>query len=328
MPQSHGTFQAPTCSTCEEGFHEGIAYMNYNGKSFHKDCFCCEQCFKLFDDESEIFSYDGKRYCGDDYKILYAPQCHGCSQFIIDGQVLIALNVDWCRGCFRCARVGCEVDLTECFVSYDNKLLCQSHYTEEKAKKEGKPICQKCFLVVDGPPLRWKGDPYHPYHFHCNHCLVMLDHTGRDIGGKLYCLPCHDKMGIPICAACRRPVEGRCVNACGKQWHPEHFVCSTCERSFSQSKYFLGKDGSPYCEKDYNKLYGDVCHHCNNTIQDEVISALEKRYCGEHFRCSSCHCQLNIKDKFIEFDMKPLCKKCFDHFPSEMKKRFKKHSRK
>lgn len=28
-------------------------------------------------------------------------------------------------------------------------------------------------------------------------------------------------MGVPICGACRRPIEGRVVNAMGKQWHVE-----------------------------------------------------------------------------------------------------------
>lgn len=46
----------------------------------------------------------------------------------------------------------------------------------------------------------------------------------RELKGELYCLPCHDKMGVPICGACRRPIEGRVVNAMGKQWHVE--VCS------------------------------------------------------------------------------------------------------
>jgi hypothetical protein len=34
----------------------------------------------------------------------------------------------------------------------------------------------------------------------------------------LYCLRCHDKMGIPICGACRRPIEERVVTALGKNF--------------------------------------------------------------------------------------------------------------
>ena len=71
-----------------------------------------------------------------------------------------------------------------------------------------KPI--KCMKIINGKPLRFRGDPYHPYHFTCSNCEIDLDHKARDVGGKLYCLPCHDKMGIPICATCRRPI--------GKNW--------------------------------------------------------------------------------------------------------------
>lgn len=48
-----------------------------------------------------------------------------------------------------------------------------------------------------------------------------LTAEARELKGELYCLPCHDKMGVPICGACRRPIEGRVVNALGKQWHVE-----------------------------------------------------------------------------------------------------------
>lgn len=48
-----------------------------------------------------------------------------------------------------------------------------------------------------------------------------LTADARELKGELYCLPCHDKMGVPICGACRRPIEGRVVNAMGKQWHVE-----------------------------------------------------------------------------------------------------------
>lgn len=48
-----------------------------------------------------------------------------------------------------------------------------------------------------------------------------LTAEARELKGELFCLPCHDKMGVPICGACRRPIEGRVVNAMGKQWHVE-----------------------------------------------------------------------------------------------------------
>ena len=119
-----------------------------------------------------------------------------------------ALNAEWCLDCFQCDSTdsACSATPGTPLAQYNKKLFCRPCFNNEKSKNEGKPICQKCFNVVEDIPLRWKGDPYHPYHFNCSGCACVMDHTGRDIGGRLYCLPCHDKQGIPICAACRRPV--------------------------------------------------------------------------------------------------------------------------
>lgn len=83
--------------------------------------------------------------------------------------------------------------------------------------------------------MKFRGEVYHPYHFNCTNCGIELDYTAREVRSRpgfaandmneLYCLRCHDKMGIPICGACRRPIEERVVTALGKHWHVE--VCIT-----------------------------------------------------------------------------------------------------
>ena len=52
-------------------------------------------------------------------------------------------------------------------------------------------------------------------------CSIELNSDAREKSGELYCLRCHDKMGIPICGACRRPIEERVTHALGKAWHVE-----------------------------------------------------------------------------------------------------------
>ena len=61
---------------------------------------------------------------------------------------------------------------------------------------------------------------------HIQDCSILsyreeLSASARELRGELYCLPCHDKMGIPICSACHRPIEERIVTALGKHWHVE-----------------------------------------------------------------------------------------------------------
>lgn len=82
---------------------------------------------------------------------------------------------------------------------------------------------------------------------------------------ELYCLRCHDKMGIPICGACRRPIEERVVTALGKHWHVEHFVCSKCEKPFMGNRHYERK-GLAYCETHYHELFGNLCFVCNTVI--------------------------------------------------------------
>uniref|UniRef100_A0A3Q2IDC5 LIM zinc finger domain containing 2 n=1 Tax=Equus caballus TaxID=9796 RepID=A0A3Q2IDC5_HORSE len=152
-----------------------------------------------------------------------------------------------------------------------------------------------------------------------------LTAEARELKGELYCLPCHDKMGVPICGACRRPIEGRVVNALGKQWHVEHFVCAKCEKPFLGHRHYE-KKGLAYCETHYNQLFGDVCYNCGRVIEGDVVSALNKAWCVNCFSCSTCNGKLTLKNKFVEFDMKPVCKRCYEKFPLELKKRLKKLS--
>ena len=39
----------------------------------------------------------------------------------------------------------------------------------------------RCHGTIDGPPLRWQGDNFHPYHFHCTGCNVELTASAREV---------------------------------------------------------------------------------------------------------------------------------------------------
>ncbi|XP_040330668.1 LIM and senescent cell antigen-like-containing domain protein 2 isoform X1 [Herpailurus yagouaroundi] len=244
-------------------------------------------------------------------------------EFII-GRVIKAMNNNWHPGCFRCEL--CDIELADLgFVKNAGRHLCRPCHNREKAKGLGKYVCQRCHLVIDEKPLMFKNDAYHPDHFSCTHCGKELTAEARELKGELYCLPCHDKMGVPICGACRRPIEGRVVNALGKQWHVEHFVCAKCEKPFLGHRHYE-KKGLAYCETHYNQLFGDVCYNCSHVIEGDVVSALNKAWCVNCFSCSTCNSKLTLKNKFVEFDMKPVCKRCYEKFPLELKKRLKKLS--
>ena len=153
-------------------------------------------------------------------------------------------------------------------------------------------------------------------------------------------------MGIPICGACRRPIDGRVVTALGnysildldsgnsfvkfafrisgKHWCVEHFVCAKCEKPFNGNRHYERK-GLAYCETHYHQLFGNLCYVCNQVIQGDVFTALNKAWCVNHFACSSCDQKMTINTKFYEVDLKPVCKKCYDRYPRELRLRLKKY---
>ncbi|NWW94974.1 LIMS2 protein, partial [Rhynochetos jubatus] len=310
------------CERCQTRFDPAERIVNSNGELYHENCFVCAQCFRQFPD-GLFYEFEGRKYCEHDFQMLFAPCCGECGEFII-GRVIKAMNNNWHPECFRCEL--CDVALADLgFVKNAGRHLCRPCHNREKAKGLGKYICQKCHLIIDEQPLMFRNDSYHPDHFNCTHCGKELTAEARELKGELYCLPCHDKMGIPICGACRRPIEGRVVNALGKQWHVEHFVCAKCEKPFLGHRHYE-KKGLAYCETHYNQLFGDVCYHCSHVIEGDVVSALNKAWCVNCFSCSTCNIKLTLKNKFVEFDMKPVCKKCYEKFPLELKKRLKKLS--
>ncbi|XP_078078114.1 LIM and senescent cell antigen-like-containing domain protein 1 isoform X3 [Mustelus asterias] len=311
------------CERCKSGFAPAERIVNSNGELYHEQCFVCAQCFQQFP-EGLFYEFEGRKYCEHDFQMLFAPCCHQCGEFII-GRVIKAMNNSWHPECFCCDL--CQQILADIgFVKNAGRHLCRPCHNREKARGLGKYICQKCHAIIDEQPLIFKNDPYHPDHFNCVHCGKELTAEARELKGELYCLPCHDKMGVPICGACRRPIEGRVVNAMGKQWHVEHFVCAKCEKPFLGHRHYERK-GLAYCETHYNQLFGDVCYHCNRVIEGDVVSALNKAWCVNCFACSTCNTKLTLKDKFVEIDLKPVCKHCYERLPEDLKRRLAKRER-
>ncbi|KAL7290175.1 hypothetical protein TKK_0015886 [Trichogramma kaykai] len=317
------------CSRCREGFEPNEKIVNSNGELWHPQCFVCAQCFRPFP-EGIFYEFEGRKYCEHDFQVLFAPCCAQCGEFII-GRVIKAMNANWHPSCFRCEE--CNGELADAgFIKCQGRALCHECNARYKAGALGKHICYQCHGVIDDKPLRFRGEVYHPYHFNCTACGVELNSDAREVRSRagyaanemneLYCLRCHDKMGIPICGACRRPIEERVVTALGKHWHVEHFVCAKCEKPFLGHRHYE-KKGLAYCETHYHQLFGNLCFVCNQVISGDVFTAFNKAWCVQHFACAFCDQKMNQKTKFFEVDRRPACKKCYDKFPVEFKKRLR-----
>ncbi|KAI6660907.1 LIM and senescent cell antigen-like-containing domain protein 1 [Oopsacas minuta] len=307
------------CSLCKEMFQASEKLINSGGEVWHEKCFVCVQCFQPFPD-GLFYESDGRKYCEHDFQMLFSPVCHKCNKFI-SGRVIRAIGHPWHPDCFRC--VWCDQSLADVgFVKFQGQPLCKACNT--LVKQSGKHLCQICFKPIEDEPLFHMNMVVHPHHFNCFKCKKPLETMSKLHCGELVCIRCYDKMEASICVACRRPIEGRIVHANAQTWHPEHFVCAYCEKPFEGQKHYE-KKGLAYCEPHYNQLYGEICFYCNNHVIKDVVNVLCKSWCVGHFRCTACDVLLALKgnSKFIFYDNRPLCRKCYDRLPQEFRRRLK-----
>jgi len=114
----------------------------------------------------------------------------------------------------------------------------------------------------------------------------------------------------PPCAKCGEMIIGQCLNALGKTYHPEHFVCTHCNQPFPKGA-FVEHEGSPYCESDYNELFLPRCYICKLPIADQVVNAAGNKYHPNHFQCTGCGKSL-VGQKYVEDDNDVYCTVCRD----------------
>lgn len=54
-----------------------------------------------------------------------------------------------------------------------------------------------------------------------------------------------------------------------------------------------------------------------------VFTALNKAWCVHHFACAVCDAALSTRTKFYEYDERPACKRCYEKFPQELRRRLR-----
>ena len=60
-------------------------------------------------------------------------------------------------------------------------------------------------------------------------------------------------------------------------------------------------------------------------VQGDVFTALGKAWCPHHLSCSACDKLLGHKTKFCEVDQRPVCTKCYDKLPRQLRLRLKQY---
>ncbi|XP_039871322.1 PDZ and LIM domain protein 7 isoform X3 [Simochromis diagramma] len=171
------------------------------------------------------------------------------------------------------------------------------------------PICGACNKIIRGRYLVALGRSWHPEEFTCSQCKAVLEEGGFfEERGAVYCTKCHDNRYAPNCAKCKKKIIGEIMHALKMTYHVQCFKCAACKNPIRNQAFYM-EEGEPYCERDYEKMFGTKCHGCDFKIDagDRFLEALGYSWHDTCFVCALC--QINLEGKtFYSKKDKPLCK--------------------
>ncbi|XP_052430634.1 PDZ and LIM domain protein 7 isoform X2 [Carassius gibelio] len=171
------------------------------------------------------------------------------------------------------------------------------------------PLCAACNKIIRGRYVVALGRSWHPEEFTCCQCKRVLDEGGFfEEKGSIYCTKCYDNRYSPNCVKCKKKITGEIMHALKMTYHVQCFLCAACKMPIRNQAFYM-EEGEPYCERDYEKMFGTKCHGCDFKIDagDRFLEALGYSWHDTCFVCAIC--QINLEGKtFYSKKDKPLCK--------------------
>ncbi|KAM6067260.1 actin-binding LIM protein 1 isoform 5-T5 [Chlamydotis macqueenii] len=217
--------------------------------------------------------------------------CHKCGE-PCKGEVLRVQARHFHIKCFTCKVCGCDLAQGGFFIK-NGEYLCTLDYQRMYGTR-----CNGCGEFVEGEVVTALGKTYHPSCFACTVCKRPFPPGDRVTfnGRDCLCQMCAQPMSSSPkelsassnCAGCGRDIKnGQALLALDKQWHLGCFKCKACGKVLTGE--YISKDGAPYCEKDYQVLFGVKCEACRQFITGKVLEAGDKHYHPSCARCSRCN---------------------------------------
>ncbi|XP_052745075.1 actin-binding LIM protein 3 isoform X2 [Bicyclus anynana] len=242
--------------------------LRVSDKYFHMACFTCRSCSASLA-RGGFFCKDGHYYCPQDYQRAFGTRCAACNQYV-EGEVVSALGNTYHQKCFTCARCKRAFPSGEKVTYTGSEVVCASctaapqRHTAHTTRARPSPPTPTSPITPPTPH-----SPHSP--------ATPTDHEREQ------------RQPDPNeCAGCGQELsEGQALVALERQWHTWCFACGECG-AVLQGEY-MGRAGVPYCERDYQRLYGVRCAYCQRYISGKVLQAGD----NHHFhptcaRCSKC----------------------------------------
>eukprot|EP00026_Physarum_polycephalum_P012801 Phypoly_transcript_13134.p1 GENE.Phypoly_transcript_13134~~Phypoly_transcript_13134.p1 ORF type:complete len:268 (+),score=12.70 Phypoly_transcript_13134:114-917(+) len=171
-------------------------------------------------------------------------------------------------------------------------------------------ICAHCNKPIFGELVEAGGKRYHPEHHQCRNCgKPISDGTYYEPNNETWCEPCFQSMHVAKCFKCKQNINDKIINAMNKTWHYHHFTCEKCGDPLGDKEFFIDGDKA-YCKKDYRTSFVQQCHACHKHIKGAMVTAGDKHYCEQCFKCHHPGCGIVLGGlSFYDQDSKPYCEK-------------------
>ncbi|XP_031971801.1 actin-binding LIM protein 1 isoform X20 [Corvus moneduloides] len=249
------------------------------------DYYLCEQ---LFDTPEHLVAHPQEPHHPSEKPVIH---CHKCGE-PCKGEVLRVQARHFHIKCFTCKVCGCDLAQGGFFIK-NGEYLCTLDYQRMYGTR-----CNGCGEFVEGEVVTALGKTYHPSCFACTVCKRpfppgdRVTFNGRDCLCQMCAQPMssspRELSASSNCAGCGRDIKnGQALLALDKQWHLGCFKCKACGKVLTGE--YISKDGAPYCEKDYQVLFGVKCEACHQFITGKVLEAGDKHYHPSCARCSRCN---------------------------------------
>ncbi|XP_068054252.1 actin-binding LIM protein 1 isoform X17 [Anomalospiza imberbis] len=249
------------------------------------DYYLCEQ---LYDTPEHLVAHPQEPHHPSEKPVIH---CHKCGE-PCKGEVLRVQARHFHIKCFTCKVCGCDLAQGGFFIK-NGEYLCTLDYQRMYGTR-----CNGCGEFVEGEVVTALGKTYHPSCFACTVCKRpfppgdRVTFNGRDCLCQMCAQPMssspRELSASSNCAGCGRDIKnGQALLALDKQWHLGCFKCKACGKVLTGE--YISKDGAPYCEKDYQVLFGVKCEACHQFITGKVLEAGDKHYHPSCARCSRCN---------------------------------------
>jgi len=213
--------------------------------------------------------------------------CGSCGEVLLGDAIKVAANLHYHIHCFTCTECGCELVNTGFFTK-----LAKYYCAEDYHALFGTlcTLCQK-YIEGEGLSIQGKGKSYHISCLTCSKCGGRFDEGSRITFEKEQALCDSCKVtGVKtpttkhLCASCNEVIVGTSIFAMEQEWHMNCFSCQECKKPLTGE--YMCKDGTPYCEEDYQTLFGQSCNICSEFILGKVLQAGGNSY---HTSCLKCY---------------------------------------